>query len=65
MTRMSVGNVLARRGRGAEGKTPVLVAVETREKGAGFVAMKATISKETVKSFLVAQEEGKPAGKSW
>ena len=48
------GKRAGKRGRGAEGKTPVLVAVETREKGAGFVAMKAvaTISKETVKSFL-------------
>ena len=48
------GKRAGKRGRGAEGKTPVLVAVETREKGAGFVAMKAvaTISKKTVKSFL-------------
>lgn len=48
------GKRSGKRGRGAEGKTPVLVAVETREKGAGFVAMEAvaTISKETVKSFL-------------
>jgi transcription elongation factor Elf1/transposase-like protein len=43
-----------KRGRGAEGKKPVLVAVEARTKGAGFVAMKAvdTISKKTTRDFL-------------
>ncbi len=43
-----------KRGRGAKGKRPVLVAVETRTKGAGFVAMKAvdTVSKKTVRDFL-------------
>lgn len=48
------GKRAGKRGRGAEGKRPVLVAVETRTKGAGFVAMKAveTISKKTVRSFL-------------
>lgn len=48
------GKRAGKRGRGAEGKTPVLVAVETRKKGAGFVAMKAvnTVSKETVRQFL-------------
>lgn len=48
------GKRAGKRGRGAEGKKPVLVAVETRTKGAGFVAMKAveTISKNTVRSFL-------------
>ena len=44
------GKRAGKRGRGAEGKRPVLVAVETRSKGAGFVAMKAveTVSKKTV-----------------
>lgn len=48
------GKRAGKRGRGAEGKKPVLVAVETRSKGAGFVAMKAvdTISKKTVRNFL-------------
>jgi transposase-like protein/ribosomal protein L37AE/L43A len=48
------GKRTGKRGRGAEGKTPVLVAVETREKGAGFVAMQAvnTVSNETVRKFL-------------
>ncbi len=48
------GKRAGKRGRGAEGKTPVLIAVETRKKGAGFVAMKAvdTVSKKTVRQFL-------------
>lgn len=48
------GKRAGKRGRGAEGKKPVLVAVEAREKGAGFTVMQAvdTISKETVSSFL-------------
>ena len=48
------GKRAGKRGRGAEGKRPVLVAVETREKGAGFVAMQAvnTVSKVTVRKFL-------------
>jgi transposase-like protein len=48
------GKRAGKRGRGAEGKTPVLVAVETRTKGAGFVAMQAvdTVSKKTVRNFL-------------
>ena len=48
------GKRAGKRGRGADGKRPVLVAVETREKGAGFVAMKAvdTVSKDTVREFL-------------
>jgi len=43
-----------KRGRKTEGKKPVLVAVETRDKGAGFVAMQAvdTVSKKTVRHFL-------------
>ena len=48
------GKRTGKRGRGAAGKRPVLVAVETRKKGAGFVAMQAvdTVSKETVRKFL-------------
>jgi len=43
-----------KRGRGAGGKKPVLMAVERKGGGSGFVAMKAvdTISKKTVKEFL-------------
>ncbi len=48
------GKRAGKRGRGAEGKRPVLVAVETREKGAGFTAMHAvdSVSKVTVRQFL-------------
>lgn len=48
------GKRAGKRGRGAEGKKPVLVAVEAREKGAGFVAMQAvdTVSEATVRPFL-------------
>ncbi|BCO09548.1 hypothetical protein GF1_19240 [Desulfolithobacter dissulfuricans] len=49
------GKRSGKRGRGAEGKKPVLVAVEMHpDKGAGFTAMKAveTISHDTVQSFL-------------
>lgn len=43
-----------KRGRGAAGKKPVLVAVENKGKKAGFMAMEAveTISGESVKQFL-------------
>ncbi len=43
-----------KRGRGAEDKRPVLVAVESREKGAGFLAMQAvdSVCTRTVGSFL-------------
>lgn len=43
-----------KRGRGAKGKKPVLVAVEHRGKSAGFVAMKAveTVSGEEINAFL-------------
>ena len=43
-----------KRGRGAEGKKPVLVASENKGKKAGFMAMEAvpTISGETVRKFL-------------
>ena len=49
------GKRSAKRGRGAEGKRPVLVAVETREKGAGFLAMQAvdSVCTDTVGYFLV------------
>jgi len=48
------GKRAGKRGRGAEGKRPVIVAVETRETGAGFVAMQAvhTVSEATVRPFL-------------
>jgi transposase-like protein/ribosomal protein L37AE/L43A len=48
------GKRTGKRGRGAKGKKPVLVAVETRSEGAGFVAMQKveTVSKETVREFL-------------
>jgi transposase-like protein len=48
------GKKPGKRGRGATGKKPVLVAVENKGKTAGFVAMKAveTVSRETIKSFL-------------
>ncbi len=54
MTPLVGGKRAGKRGRGAEGKRPVLVAVETREKGAGFIAMQAvnTVSKVTVRKFL-------------
>ena len=48
------GKRAGKRGRGAEDKEPVLVAVETRIKGAGFAAMQAvdSIYKETTRRFL-------------
>jgi len=48
------GKRAGKRGRGAEGKKPVLVAVETRKKRAGFVAMQAVdeISKKSIRNFL-------------
>ena len=48
------GKRTGKRGRGAKGKKPVLVAVETRPNGAGFAAMHTvdTVSKETVRDFL-------------
>ncbi len=41
-------------GRGAEGKTPILVAVEGRDKKAGFIAMETTssVSSENVRQFV-------------
>ena len=48
------GKRTGKRGRGAAGKKPVLVAVEARGKKVGFMAMEAveTVSKETVRKFL-------------
>lgn len=48
------GKKTGKRGRGADGKKPILVAVETRNEKAGFMAVEAvgTISKETVREFL-------------
>jgi transposase-like protein len=48
------GKRTGKRGRGADGKKPVLVAVEARGKGAGFMAMQAvdTVSETTVQPFL-------------
>jgi len=48
------GKKPGKRGRGAQGKKPVLVAVEHRGKTAGFVAMKAveTVSGKEIKLFL-------------
>lgn len=48
------GKRSGKRGRGAEGKRPVLVAVETRKKGAGFLALQAvdSVCTDTVGRFL-------------
>ena len=48
------GKRTGKRGRGAAGKRPILVAVETRGEKAGFMAAKAVdvVSKETVREFL-------------
>jgi transposase-like protein len=48
-----------KRGRGAGGKKPILVAVETRDAKAGFMAVEVvdTISKETVREFLQSHLE--------
>jgi len=48
------GKRTGKRGRGAAGKRPILVAVEDREETAGFMAIEAvdTISQETVREFL-------------
>ncbi|MFT5731209.1 MAG: hypothetical protein ACI8PB_005404 [Desulforhopalus sp.] len=48
------GKRIGKRGRGPQGKKPVLVAVETRTKSAGFVAMQAvnTVSQKIVRDFL-------------
>lgn len=48
------GKQPGKRGRGAAGKKPVLVAVEARGKKAGFMALEAveTVSKETIRNFL-------------
>lgn len=51
------GKRAGKRGRGAEGKRPVLVAVEARDKGAGFVAMQAidTVSEAAIQPFLLSR----------
>ncbi len=48
------GKKPGKRGRGAKGKKPILVAVENKGKTAGFVAMKAieTVSSKEIKDFL-------------
>ena len=48
------GKRKGKRGRGAEGKTPVLIACENRDKKAGFIAMQAvnSVCHETVDSFV-------------
>ena len=48
------GKKAGKRGRGAEGKKPVLVAVEKRGRKAGFIAMAAvsSISKKSVRCFV-------------
>jgi transposase-like protein len=47
------GKKTGKRGRGAEGKTPILIAVENRGKHAGFMAAEAvgSINKENVRNF--------------
>ncbi len=48
------GKRSGKRGRGAAGKTPILIACESHEKRAGFIAMTAveSINHKTVKSFV-------------
>ena len=48
------GRRSGKRGRGAEGKTPVLVAIENRDKRAGFIAMQqvSAVTRETVAQFV-------------
>ena len=48
------GKRSGKRGRGADGKRPVLVAVEARAKGAGFLAMQAvdSVCHKSVEAFL-------------
>src|SRR4030065_102258 len=48
------GRRSGKRGRGAEGKTPVLVAIENRDKRAGYIAMQqvAAVTRETVAQFV-------------
>lgn len=48
------GRRSGKRGRGAEGKTAVLVAVENREQRAGFIAMQqvGAVTKESVAKFV-------------
>lgn len=48
------GSRRGKRGRGAEGKTPILVACENRDEHAGFLAMEAvgTLTHHTVEAFV-------------
>lgn len=48
------GKQKGKRGRGASGKTPILVAVESKDKQAGYIAIKAvsSINHKTVSSFV-------------
>jgi|TARA_R110002094_G_scaffold201134_1_gene172566 transposase-like protein len=48
------GKHKGKRGRGAEGKTPVIIACENRQKKAGFIAMKAVngVNFKTVEDFV-------------
>lgn len=48
------GRHSGKRGRGAEGKTPILVAIENRGKCAGFIAMQqvSAVTRETVAKFV-------------
>lgn len=48
------GRRSGKRGRGAEGKTPVLVAIENRGQRAGFIAMQqvCAVTRETVAQFV-------------
>lgn len=48
------GKHKGKRGRGAQGKTPVIIACENRDKKAGFIAMKAVdnVNFNTVESFV-------------
>jgi hypothetical protein len=48
------GKRKVKRGRGVEGKTPILVAVESKEKRAGFIAMQAlnSVCHDNVKKFV-------------
>lgn len=53
-----------KRGRGAEGKVPVLVTVENRDTGAGFIAMQQVpaVTKETVAGFVKGPPAAQPVG---
>ena len=50
------GRRSGKRGRGAAGKSPVLVAIENRDSRAGFIAMQqvSAVTKEAVAKFVKA-----------